>query len=553
MSTHPRFHGIADTPTITDQTQGPRPPEVEDFLRDGLLVPGVIQRTDNVVTLPGAPLAGSLLAELALADEIREAGSAFNTRRSYGLHVRDFRDWCLSQGLSALPAAPETVAAHLASYAIQTDGAGAPERDERGGLVARVRVSTVEQRAAAINKLHAYAGFDPPCSQQVVASTMEGLRRTFGTRPINARAAIDHDQLRGCIDAAIAPTHAQLRDRVLLLMRAQGLSAAQLASLSWADVVIQIDRVRVQVPTDGRSTRQRKLVLHGRPSTPSTCPVQAFTALRAAYPGRSLGRVLVRDDTKTFTRQGLTRIGNDLSGGRYADLPGMERTQIEHAIERVMAPSLKAVRDAALLSAGWYLAQRRSNLALLTWRDLNMTAQGIAVMIRRSKTDQTGRGKINWLVDGSDAAPSSVSPTRWLQEWHRRVCLELGGDPIEIAPDTPVFLAMRTDDRLDRSSNGELHGIGGQRINQLVAEYAESAGLESDLFLADERAHGLYGAHSLRRGFVTEALRDDKLSVAQVMQVTGHRSADQMMRYRDDANSAVQAPVRHLNAALAQA
>lgn len=83
-----------------------------------------------------------------------------------------------------------------------------------------------------------------------------------------------------------------------------------------------------------------------------------------------------------------------------------------------------------------------------------------------------------------------------------------------------------------------------------MSEYATKAGLDADAFTMNERTRGLFGAHSLRRGFVTEALRDDKLTIGQVMDITGHASADQMMRYRDEVNSAIQAPVLHLNAML---
>lgn len=85
--------------------------------------------------------------------------------------------------MSALPASPEAVAAHLASYAVQEDAEGGRPRDGDGKLIARVTVSSVQIRAAAIDKLHAYAGYESPCSQQVVSMTLEGLRRMFGTRP----------------------------------------------------------------------------------------------------------------------------------------------------------------------------------------------------------------------------------------------------------------------------------------------------------------------------------------------------------------------------------
>ncbi len=553
MSAHPKFQHRQ-----TSTTADPRPAdghpssvEVQDFLRDGLLVPGAIERTDNVVMLPGADLAGTLLAELAIADELREAASAFNTRRSYGGHVRAFHAWCDEQGVSALPASPEAVAAHLASYAVQEDAEGGRPRDGDGKLIARVTVSSVQIRAAAINKLHAYAGYESPCSQQVVSMTLEGLRRMFGTRPRNARAPIDHAALRACIEAALRPTYAQVRDAVVVLLRSQGMTAAQIAGLQWADVDIERDRVRVRIPTDRRSTRRRKLVLHARPDQGNTCPVASFAALEAAHPGSVLRWIVVKgDDAKPFSRQGITSLCDARTNGEYGTLPDLPEASVASLLAEITRPSLKAARDAALLSAGWYLAQRRANLGALVWRDLTFTDRGIAVMIRRSKTDQTGQGKINWLVESPDAPATAVSPTRLLLEWRRRVAEELGGDPVSLTPDSPVLARTAKGGGLERSKDGELYGIGGSRINQLVSEYATKAGLDADTFTMNERTRGLFGAHSLRRGFVTEALRDDKLTIGQVMDITGHASADQMMRYRDEVNSAIQAPVLHLNAML---
>jgi site-specific recombinase XerD len=68
--------------------------------------------------------------------------------------------------------------------------------------------------------------------------------------------------------------------------------------------------------------------------------------------------------------------------------------------ERVigMAPlagmRLSAIRDRALLLIGFAGAFRRSELVALNVEDLEETAEGIRITIRRSKTDQEGHGHV---------------------------------------------------------------------------------------------------------------------------------------------------------------
>jgi site-specific recombinase XerD len=64
-----------------------------------------------------------------------------------------------------------------------------------------------------------------------------------------------------------------------------------------------------------------------------------------------------------------------------------------------------ALRDRALLLLGFAGAFRRSELVALDLNDVEETAEGLRIMIRRSKTDQEGAGATVAIVRGAVACP----------------------------------------------------------------------------------------------------------------------------------------------------
>jgi hypothetical protein len=65
----------------------------------------------------GSSLPVALGPDLAAAIDLAKAEKAASTRKAYGTDFRLFNQWCEARGVSALPAAPETVAAYLAAQA----------------------------------------------------------------------------------------------------------------------------------------------------------------------------------------------------------------------------------------------------------------------------------------------------------------------------------------------------------------------------------------------------------------------------------------------------
>jgi len=104
--------------------------------------------------------------------ELLEAATAPGTRRVYRGKLKLFLAWCQSEGLSALPAAPETVAAYVLALA------------QRG-----VSCSTVSLALAAISAAHRAAGLESPTTALIVSKAAKGYRRTHGVAVHKATAA----------------------------------------------------------------------------------------------------------------------------------------------------------------------------------------------------------------------------------------------------------------------------------------------------------------------------------------------------------------------------
>lgn len=273
------------------------------------------------------------------------------------------------------------------------------------------------------------------------------------------------------------------------------------------------------------------------------CPVALVRALRVSYPGRVYGSLFVsgKAEQRTMTRQAVMALCNRVAAGvgGYAGLPDASDELVRGVLSKDGAVrSGRALRDEALLTAGWYMAARRGNLSDLQWRDLVFSGDAVRVLLRRSKTDQEGKGATLWLreVAGMDEA-GLVSPIRALVAWRDWVAGQVGGDPLVCCPLATVFAQVTKQGSLQRGKDGALKKLSGARINALVQEYAEAAGLEPVTFEgSDSRRRSPYGAHSLRAGFVTEAARGGKLPLTRIMEVTQHQSPSMVMRYVREAN-----------------
>lgn len=167
----------------------------------------------------------------------------------------------------------------------------------------------------------------------------------------------------------------------------------------------------------------------------------------------------------------------------------------------VTSTGLIGARDRALLLLGFAGAFRRSELVALDVADLAFVREGLEITVRRSKTDQEGKGKVKAVAFGSD--PSSC-PVRLLQDWLELAALTEGA----------VFRPV------DRHGN-----IGAKRLSDfavatLIKRTAKKAGM------ATPKLSG----HSLRAGFVTEAA-ENGAEYIDIMKVTGQEELSTVFKY----------------------
>ena len=132
------------------------------------------------------------------------------------------------------------------------------------------------------------------------------------------------------------------------------------------------------------------------------------------------------------------------------------------------------VRDAAVVSIGFFGALRRSELASLMISNLEWTPEGLLLTLPRSKTDQTGEGYIKGIPYRNETCP--LAP---LRRW-----LELSG-----IKSGPLFRPI--------SRHGPMGDglLGDKSINRIVKKAACALGLDPSG----------YSGHSLRRGLATAA------------------------------------------------
>lgn len=163
------------------------------------------------------------------------------------------------------------------------------------------------------------------------------------------------------------------------------------------------------------------------------------------------------------------------------------------------------VRNRAMILLGYAGGFRRSELAALDTDDVKRCDEGLIVTVRRSKTDQEGKGQTKAIPYGSNPA---TCPVRAVAAWIGM--LEDAG---------PLFRPVQKGGK-----------IGGGRINdktvaRVVKDLAESVGLDASAV----------GAHSLRAGLVTDAFAAG-VAEAVVMDQTGHRSSEVLRVYRREAD-----------------
>ena len=154
------------------------------------------------------------------------------------------------------------------------------------------------------------------------------------------------------------------------------------------------------------------------------------------------------------------------------------------------------IRDKALILIGFAGGFRRSELVNIENEDVEFVEEGVKILIKRSKTDQSGEGVIKAIpyFEKSEFCPV-------------------------------IALKNYIKFKFTETEEGKVFEISDKSVALIIKRYAEKAGLNS--------SH--YAGHSLRSGFATTAA-EFGAEERNIMAMTGHKTTQMVRRYIHEAN-----------------
>ena len=154
------------------------------------------------------------------------------------------------------------------------------------------------------------------------------------------------------------------------------------------------------------------------------------------------------------------------------------------------------IRDKALILIGFAGGFRRSELVNIYYEDVEFVPEGVKILIKRSKTDQSGEGAIKAI------------PYFDNQEFCPVIALK-------------NYINKKFTDNFER----RIFEISDKSVALIIKRYANKAGLDSSR----------YAGHSLRSGFATTAA-EFGAEERNIMAMTGHKTTQMVRRYIHEAN-----------------
>ena len=154
------------------------------------------------------------------------------------------------------------------------------------------------------------------------------------------------------------------------------------------------------------------------------------------------------------------------------------------------------LRNRALILVGFAGGFRRSELVNLENEDIEFVDEGVKILIKRSKTDQSGEGVIKAIpyFDNQEFCPV-------------------------------ITLKNYINSKFVDNAEGKIFKISDKSVALIIKKYAEKAGLDSSR----------YAGHSLRSGFATTAA-EFGAEERNIMAMTGHKTTQMVRRYIQEAN-----------------
>ena len=162
----------------------------------------------------------------------------------------------------------------------------------------------------------------------------------------------------------------------------------------------------------------------------------------------------------------------------------------------IKAIDKEKIRDKALILIGFAGGFRRSELVNISFEDIEFVTEGVKILIKRSKTDQSGEGTLKAIpyFDNHEFCPV-------------------------------ITLKKYIDLKFKNKDEDKIFDISDRSVALIIKRYAEKAGLDSSR----------YAGHSLRSGFATTAA-EFGAEERNIMAMTGHKTTQMVRRYIQEAN-----------------
>ncbi len=202
---------------------------------------------------------------------------------------------------------------------------------------------------------------------------------------------------------------------------------------------------------------------------------------------------------------GIKRVKGSYQKGKKPILIN-DLKSIINAIDEQKIDEIKKARDKTLLLVGFAGGFRRSELISIDHEDLEFVAEGIKIIIKRSKTDQFGEGMTKGLPYFSN---QKYCPVNNLKKWLELSNIKSG----------PIFR------RFSKGSALTNYRLTDQSVVLIIKFYLNLAGIENKN----------YSGHSLRSGFATVAA-ESGADERSIMTMTGHKTTQMVRRYIREAN-----------------
>ena len=162
----------------------------------------------------------------------------------------------------------------------------------------------------------------------------------------------------------------------------------------------------------------------------------------------------------------------------------------------IKAIDKEKIRDKALILLGFSGGFRRSELVSILHEDIEFVPEGVKILIKRSKTDQSGEGIVKAIPYFDN---QEFCPVLTLKDYINK--------------------------KISKKNEDRIFEISDKSVALIIKKYAQKAGLDASK----------YAGHSLRSGFATTAA-EFGAEERNIMAMTGHKTTQMVRRYIQEAN-----------------